>query len=320
MRIVFLVLGILLLVGIVFFVAPAIVVFFILFRGRQSEDLYKRDLTGTQYEPFKKLLAEDTRYFRKQEMQDVFVTAFDGLKLHGLYLDGGYDRTAILIHGYRSSAFNNFAVLGRFLFEEQHFNLLFADNRATGKSEGKFVGLGLLEKFDVRTWVRYVSKRPGTREILLAGVSMGATSIAFTADRLDPKKVSGVIFDCGFECPRDQLLHISGRYKPLPGFLLMPLVELLVRFVLKADVNENIIPHLNRMKVPALFIHGTEDDTVPFYEGQNAYRECGSEKMRYFVEGAGHATAFYTNLEEGKRAVARFIETCFGRTPVEEEL
>ena len=319
MDIVVTILASLVLVGLVFFVIPAIVVFVVLFRGKRFPDLDKQDLKGTQYEPYQEMLKEDIGYFRKQEMAEVSVKSFDGRVLRGKYLDGGYDKTAILVHGYRSSPLNNFAVLGRFLFEEKGFNLLFVDQRATGESDGMFVGMGLLEKFDVRAWERYVSKMPEVKEILIAGVSMGATSIAFTADHLNPKKVSGVILDCGFECPRDQLLHMSEQYKPLPGKLILPIVEFMVRLILRIDLNENTTKHLNRMTVPALFLHGEQDDTVPFYEGQNAYRECGSNKMRYFVEDAGHATAFYAHLEEGKRAVSQFLENCFGRVHYDEE-
>ena len=308
----------LVLIGILLFVTPAIVVFLILFRGKRFPDLDKQDLTGTQYEPYKDLLVEDIGFFRNRKMRSVEVRSFDGKTLRGQYLDGGFDKTAILIHGYRSSPFNNFAVLGRFLYEEQGFNLLFADNRATGRSEGAFSGMGLLEKYDVRSWERYVSKKTSAREILIAGVSMGATSIAFTADHLDPKKVKGVILDCGFECPRDQLLRMSEHYKPLPGKLILPLVEFMVRIILRVDLNENTTKHLSRMTIPALFIHGEQDDTVPFYEGQNAYRECSGPKMRLFVEDAGHATAFYAHLDEGKRVVSQFAEQFFGHPYYEE--
>jgi len=299
--------------GLLFYVFPAIAVFLILFLGTNKPDFDERDLKGTVYEPYEELFKENIGFFKKLEMEDVYVNAYDGKKLHGRYLDGGFSKTAILIHGYRSTPYNNFAVLGRFLYEEKGFNLLFVENRATGGSGGKFVGFGLKEKYDVRSWARFVAKKPEVSEILIAGVSMGATAIAFTADRLTDKKISGVILDCGFQCPRDQIIHIGDGYKPLPGRILMPAVELLARVFLRIDIRENTTRHLNRMQVPALFIHGEKDETVPFYEGENAYRECGSGKMRYFVEDADHAMAFYADLEEGKKAVSRFLENNFDR-------
>lgn len=304
--------------AVVLYVAPAVTMFFVLFRGKQNPDFDRRNLTGTEYEPYREQLLQDIRFFREQKMQDVTVTAFDKKKLHGKYLDAGSDQVAILIHGYRSTPLNNFAVLGRYLYEEKGFNLLFVDNRAVGESEGKFVGFGLKERFDVRTWARYAERRPDLKKILLVGVSMGATSIAFTSDRLNAKYVRGVVLDCGFECPENQLLHISEAYKPMPARLILPLVRLMCRVFLRIDLRENTIRHLNRMQVPALFLHGEQDKIVPFYEGENAYRECGGPKMRFFVEKAGHATAFYEDLEKGKAVVSNFLETYFDRPQYEE--
>ena len=155
MKVVFWVLFGLLLAGILLYVIPAVLVFYYLFRGRRSPGLEERDLKGTSYEPYKDLLKEEIARFKKYEMRTVSTKASDGKMLKSLYLDGGFEKTAILVHGFRATPFGNFAILGRFLYEEMHFNLLLPDNRATGGSEGKYIGFGLLEKKDVRSWARY---------------------------------------------------------------------------------------------------------------------------------------------------------------------
>ena len=50
--------------------------------------------------------------------------ARDGAELTADYLDLGQKRTAVCMHGFQSSAMNNFALQGRFL-AGQGFNLLF---------------------------------------------------------------------------------------------------------------------------------------------------------------------------------------------------
>ena len=50
------------------------------------------------------------------------------------------------------------------------------DHRAHGKSEGDYVGFGILDRFDMKAWIDCMEKRfEGNAEIVLYGVSMGAT-------------------------------------------------------------------------------------------------------------------------------------------------
>ena len=92
----------------------------------------------------------------------------------------------------------------------------------------------------------------------------------------------------------------------------MPAVMLIARVFLRIDLRERTTGHLQKAKVPVLILHGQKDETVPFYVAETAYHECGSLKRRYFPENAGHATAFYADLEQGKNAVRSFLEKDFG--------
>ncbi len=310
MKIFGLVLLILVLVGLVFYILPAVTVFLVLFVGKRGKELRGSVMENTQYEPYREILERDFAFFDGKAFRDVTVKASDGKILHGACYTAGNRKLAILFHGFRATPMNNFAVLGRYLFEEKGFDLLFVDNRATGQSEGKLTGLGIKEAFDVRTWVRYASGLKDIDEILLSGVSMGATSIAFTADRLPGEKVKGVIMDCGFVCPRDQLLHMGENYKPLPGKILLPVIQFLARLTLHEDLSETTLRHLKKMTVPALFLHGEDDRMVPVEVGKQAYAACGASKQWCAVPGADHAVAFYAD-QRGKKAVSTFIDACF---------
>ena len=53
------------------------------------------------------------------------------------------------------------------------------------------------------------------------------------------------------------------------------------------DKFENL-RQLSKIHDPMLFIHGTADQTIPFYHGQTLYRYANKPKMFLWVEGANH--------------------------------
>ncbi|MBR4767501.1 MAG: alpha/beta hydrolase, partial [Lachnospiraceae bacterium] len=299
MKVFLIILLILIGVVLVFYVGPTIVSFFLVFRRKEAADLSQEDMKGTPYEPYKNRIRDGIRFLRELPGEEVSIRSIDGLKLVGTYIDKGSDKTAILVHGFRSNAYNNFAVMGRVLYEEAGYNLLLIDQRASGRSEGKLSSSGLKERYDVRNWIRFLDRKESVKEILLCGVSMGATSIAFTSDRLRSRKVNGLILDCGYESPENQIIE-RGKEMHYPAEIMMPLAKVIAGLVLKEDLSENVLPHLKKSTLPALFIHGTRDRTVPFYEGENMYREYRGPKRKLFAEGADHAVAFYADYERGR--------------------
>ncbi len=293
--------------AVLFLVVPSVLAFIFAFRGKKAADMPDRDLDHLIYKPYKDRILTDFRYMQSLQMEPVEIRSIDGKTLRGQYLDGGFDKTALLVHGYHTNALNNFAVMGRVLYEELGYNLLLINQRASGESDGKFVTFGLKERYDVRYWVRYLDRRPEVKCILVAGVSMGAASIAFTAEHLRSKKVKALIFDCGFTSPKSQIL-LRGKEMHYPAELMYPIARIIALLAFREDIEESTLPHLQRAKLPALFIHGTKDATVPFYEGENAYREYKGEKRKLFVEGAGHAVAFYHDYDNAKKVLKAFSE------------
>ena len=53
----------------------------------------------------------------------------------------------------------------------------------------------------------------------------------------------------------------------------------------------SVVEQLRQCRVPMLFIHGEEDDFVPYDMVFENYYECASEKELYTVPSAGHCEA-----------------------------
>lgn len=247
---------------------------------------------------------------RMKEMpfEKVEIRSVDGLILRGRYLDAGYNKTAICFHGYHTNAFNNFSNIGEFLISEG-FNLLLVDERCAGESEGKVVTLGLKESLDVKSWVRFATSRNAS-EILIYGMSMGATSVGLGSDRLKNTAVKGMVLDCGYASPRDQLLK-QANDRHVPGIVMLPVIWLMAKLVLRIDIYDTVMNHLENSKIPAFFIHAKTDKMVPIEDTQKAYDSLKAPKMKLFTENGGHTTAFLAGGDKSKDMLHTFIQANF---------
>lgn len=300
------ILGGLAVLWLIFLFGPAAVACRAVFSRRAGTSLDAATAPGGDFAPWAELLRGSREALRSRGLREVSIRSGDGLRLVADYCDAGADRTAVLLHGYHSDPMLNLAVQA-VAFAARGWNVLLPDQRAHGRSEGERTGLGLLEREDLLAWTDWVRRETGVRHIVAGGVSMGAATVAYAADRLDPETVKALVLDCGFRSPYEQ---ISGdcRKRHLPTALLMPLIRLLAKGSLGLDLRRSVRDSLARTAIPAFFLHGTEDKTVPWSEGKANYEACASKKQFYSVAGAGHAAAFLADRERAEEALFAFLK------------
>lgn len=248
-------------------------------------------------------------YFDSLEMESVSIYSNDGLLLSGKYYPQHNSRnTIICFHGYRSMAKIDFGSSAKF-YHDQGFNILFVDQRAGGESQGKFIGMGTLERFDCLKWIEYVND--STKEeinIYLAGVSMGATTILLATGLGLPENIIGIIADCGYTSPYEIFRHTMKHYFKLPGFPVLSIAMLLFKIKLGYWIKKiDTVGVLKDNSIPVLFIHGSEDNFVPVEMTLKNYEVCASQKEILIVEGAGHSTSYITNPKLYEKAVKEFL-------------
>ncbi|MDA0690796.1 MAG: alpha/beta hydrolase [Nitrospinae bacterium] len=61
------------------------------------------------------------------------------------------------------------------------------------------------------------------------------------------------------------------------------------------------------MKLPKLFLHGTEDEVVPYELGRKLYSAAADPKEFYDIEGAGHNDTYIMGGREYYTELNRFI-------------
>ena len=238
------------------------------------------------------------------------ITSFDGLKLRGrLYpcdrtLAGEKNRPLLLLaHGFRSYGAFDFSC-GCPFYVEQGFDLLLIDQRAHGRSEGRYICFGVNEGRDVADWCRRLDKEYPGRPVVLAGISMGATSVLMAAGDPDlPQNVRGVVADCGFTDCGGEFSHVLRQMYHLPARPVMALTEPLCRRRLGFGFwDHSTEKAVAQMSLPVLFFHGALDALVPADNSRRAFAACASaDKELIIVEDADHGQSFLAD-EAGCRA------------------
>lgn len=304
----------------IWFIAAAIIILVIIsgayifcyacIRTKALPWLDKDALSKTPYGRFYDHISAGDQWMKDHNAQDLWTTSADGLKLHALWLPAEDAKgTVLLAHGYRSVYLADFGLV----FEMYHklgMNLLIPDQRSHGKSEGKFITFGVKESDDVYRWIMLHNRTLGGYPMILSGLSMGASTVMYLADRDLPPNVCGIIADCGFTSPYDIIAEVyrkTVRLWPAPSLLAADLfARLFGGFSLREKDSRR---SLAGSKLPILMVHGKEDNFVPCRMSEEAYAACTSPKRLILAEKAGHGVSFLHIPEEYTAAVISFLKT-----------
>ena len=231
------------------------------------------------------------------------------MKLHGFWIPAENPRgTILLAHGYRSTMLVDFGLAFAF-YHALGMNILVPHQRAHGESEGRFITFGVKESEDMRVWIDYHNRTYGKHQLILSGLSMGASTVLYLANQSLPENVKCIIADCGFTSPMDILgvvyrsvVHIP----PGPSLWAADLfAKIFAEFSLKQKDTRKV---LRNAKLPVLMIHGLDDDFVPSYMTQQGFDACTGDKELLMVAKAGHGTSFLVDKEAYTMRVISFLE------------
>ena len=272
-------------------------------------------MAGTDWSQYTDFLTERKTFMMAQPHEDVYQTSFDGLKLHAAYFPPikedatGKKRVVICFHGYTSASLQDFTGLTGYYFP-RGFAMLHPDARAHGSSEGKYIGLGCLDRKDALKWIDWVIEHCGADvEILLHGISMGGATVLMASGMELPPQVKGIISDCGFTSPKEVFTHVLKTMYHLPSFPVMQGANLVNRKLAGYGMDEcNASREVAKAKVPILFIHGEKDTFVPVWMCRKMYESCASKKKMLIVEGASHGESYYKNTKQYEQALDEFLQ------------
>ena len=295
-------------IALLIFVSGGYVFFEACLRQKEPNWLEEKEVEITPYAKYYSYILLSDRFLREHGVRDVYVESEDGLKLHGLWIAAENPKgTIILAHGYRSTKLVDFGLVFE-LYHNLGMNILAPDQRAHGKSEGKYITFGVKESKDIQSWVAYHNRRYGDLPVILSGLSMGASTVLYLADADLPENVKGIIADCGFTTPREIIGSVFRRVTHLPAAIVLWAADLFARVFAGFRMDEkDTRKTLQGSKLPVLMVHGTDDGFVPCEMSVQGYEACRGEKELLLVEGADHGVSFLVDRPRYEEAVRAFL-------------
>lgn len=306
---------VLLIVDVIVFVVkkPLLLRFYLqLAIGRTTKTLrfFQQILTGNQEND------EETErhmeWLHRQDLQKTEIRSKDGLTLTGYYLKHPKaERIVLMFHGWRGIWDKDCAALSHGLYEKNS-SILLVCQRAHGSSEGKYIGFGMLERYDCHDWIRFLIRHTDSLPIYLSGVSMGASTVLMAAGEELPYRVKGVIADCGFTSPYEMVKIFAREFMRMKGQKAEHTVDEVNHLCRKKagyDLRDySTVEAMHSCKLPVFFAHGTEDHFVPYEMTIKNFEACAGRKTLYTAEGASHTKSYITEPTKYMAALTEFFQ------------
>ena len=253
-----------------------------------------------------KTVEEASRRWLSDNGVNVSLENEEHMNLYGCYIDQGSSTYVIMVHGYRGDGASIISPIKN--FKKQGYNLLIPDLRGHGFSDGDYIGMGWDDRLDIIQWIDYLIQKDQNASIILYGVSMGGATVMNVAGEKIPKQVKAIIEDCGYTSVWDVFkTHINMNEVESEIALHM------ASFVTKMRAGyylEDVKPleQVKKSQTPILFIHGSQDNFVPFSMLDELYQAANCQKEKLVVEGAGHANSCSVGEDIYYQTIYRFIE------------
>lgn len=256
-------------------------------------------LKGDTYKPYLETMKQMREEAKTIPCEDFCIKSFDGLTLHAKYYQ--YKKgatTEIMFHGYRGSAERDLSGGIQRCFSIGR-NALIVDQRTSCGSEGNVISFGINEYRDCVSWANFAAQHFGDDvDLILCGISMGASTVLMAASQPLPKSVKGVLADCGFSTA-EAIIKKCSRDMKLPADIVYPFVKLGAKLYGHFDPDSfSALESVKNCTLPVIFFHGEADDFVPCSMSRQLYENCSSPKRLVTVAGAGHGLAY---LADGER-------------------
>lgn len=233
-------------------------------------------------------------WFSNSKVEEMTINSLDGLKLYGYDIhNNDSNKYIIAVHGIWSNSSYMYQYGKE--FDKFGYNFLLVDQRAAGKSQGKYYTYGFKESFDLLQWIDTLIEKYPDVQICLFGVSMGAATVMMSLKNKLPNNVKCVVEDCGFSSVKEEFDHVlKNDYKISFTSIPLQLLEKSMNDTFGINFEDiNVKKSLDNNEIPILFIHGKKDKLVPYEMSLRLYNHNKGEKKFYSVDEAGHTKARY---------------------------
>lgn len=256
-------------------------------------------------------LYKEKLWFKNFKKQRWTLQVTPNLTLFANYLDNCSEKTVVLLHGFMSDG-DSMAGFAKIFFD-LGYNVLLPDARAHGRSAGKYIGYGWVEKDDILRWIKQIIAKNGkNQKIVVMGQSMGGATTMMVSGMKLPKQVKCFIEDCGYSNAKDEITFQAQNTLQMAEIICKPVVEAISGlnkikngFFLK---DASSLKQLKKNTRPFLFIHGAKDQVVPSQMVYKNYAVTSAPKELWITPLARHSESFPMYKDEYREKVSTFLE------------
>lgn len=262
---------------------------------------------------------DDVRFYSYVK-EDITINSKFGYKLYGTYVYNPKPskNTVILLHGVRDNRWSSSKYVDMYI--NKGFNVLIYDSRHHGESGGDTVTFGYYEKYDLDSFVDWVSKKNPTGIIGVHGESMGAaTALLHSQLNEKSKRVKFYIADSAYSDLSSVFVKaLKEEYHISNPVLDQGLIfyASIVSFARSGFTFYQVSPikAIKDVRTPILFIYGKLDIVVPPYMSENMYNVKKGSKDIFFSPKAGHISSFVDDKSNYISKVYKFIDNSISKT------
>ncbi len=201
------------------------------------------------------------------EYEDVLFDTADGVRLHGWWVPAAGAPVLVWFHGNAGNISHRLENL-QLLHDLVGVQIFIFDYREYGRSQGRISREGTF--LDAAAAYRYLAETRGVppEDIVLFGRSLGT---ALATDIAVKHPCRALILESAFT-------NSSDMAKLLAPFL----------FDWRPRVPYDNLGKIDKVKVPVLIIHGSDDEIIPVEMGRKVFAAANCPKDLYIIPGAHH--------------------------------
>ena len=274
----------------------------LLYDNLLSRRMYARRVRASSREALKKDKSKDRftekgeAWFHRKKPAETAILSGRGELLHGYIIPAPEfsDKWVICIHGY-TGAPDTMGPFGRKL-HYAGYNTLYPALRGHEKSEKNTISMGWHDRLDLIDWCRSITDTNPAAQIVLFGVSMGASTAMMASGEDLPESVRCIVADCGFSSVWDIFAVQLKKYSGLPAKPFLYPISTMAKLIDRLNIREaSCVGQVKKSRTPTLFIHGDADELIPYSMMEDLYEAAGCEKEKLLIPDGKHGLAVNAN-------------------------
>ncbi|HXE74886.1 MAG TPA: alpha/beta hydrolase [Candidatus Xenobia bacterium] len=221
------------------------------------------------------------------EVEDVFITTSDAVRIHAWWATGeNATRTVLYFHGNAGNLSLRLPNIG--WLQQLPANVLAVDYRGYGKSEGKPTEEGVYRDAEAAYDYLVGERKIPPEQIVVLGQSLGS---AVAVDVASKRRVSALILEGGFPSAG----RVAQQAMGLPG----------LGWIIRARFDS--AAKLKDIPVPVLVAHCRRDPVIPFALGEELYAATNDPKQFVAYDDNCHEPLYPADPEDYAARLRAFL-------------